>query len=472
MKQLTEVPTTIGGGAFYPDKAELGLEKKFTRVDRFGEPYKMYTRDITRRGILVPRNFAPKLDTTKIEEVLRLSMGPRVYSWDDGFIPRNSEQSRLVDESEAILRAEGYRGGHIIQASTGFGKTYVGASIIQRMCVRACVITTKEDTLDDWVTALVKTLNIDPESVGIWRGNQIPTDKHQVVVGLIQSVCKGLERYDELVYGSFGLVMVDEVHRMGADKFSQAMWHFPAHYRVGLSATPYRKDGKEVVFEGHIGPVRVSTEMETLIPKVIMFDTQWKVPTVWNYDADLNKSMRGPLVIPWGRMMVAVKHLKRDKRRNDTIVNFLKSAIKQGRNTVVFSDTIEHLEILHAACVKAGIPDDQDTMGFYCGLQAIVYLGYLGTPKEAREKAKNARIAFATFKFASEATDVPWWDTCVLTTPKADVVQPVGRIRREYENKKIPLVLDMCDWNHKVTATFAKARLKWYKSIGAEIKYM
>jgi len=89
--------------------------------------------------------------------------------------------------------------------------------------------------------------------------------------------------------------------------------------------------------------------------------------------------------------------------------------------------------------------------------------------RDSRERAKLAKIALATYKMTAEGTNVPWWDTEVLATAKADVEQPVGRIRREWDGKNQPVVLDLCDYNHRVFATFAKKRREWYESLGAEI---
>ena len=465
MKRLTEVPKSISGGALYPRRKEF--YKKFTFKAKFGEPYELYRDAPDLDGIWLPRNCAPIVtNENEAEQVLATSVGPRGYNWDNGFQPRNSEQQRLVDESVALLMRGGVSNGHIIEAPTGFGKTWVGAAIIQKVGVRPCVITTKEDIMHGWRVVLSKCLNIDPDDIALWHGNKVPKPEHQAAVALVQSVCKGFSRYGFDIYNSFGLIMVDEVHRMGADKFSQAMWEFPALYRVGLSATPYRKDGKERVFKAHIGEVEVSTEMQTMIPKVIMVDTKWEVPIVYDWE----EQRMAPLFIPWGRMMVAVKHLSKDKRRNKIIINFLRSVLSKGRNTVVFSDTVKHLQIIKDLCVEAGIPDDTDTMGWYTGLSSGVYPGT--GKREQRERAKLAKICLATYKMCSEATDVPWWDTCILATPKADVVQPVGRIRREFEGKQQPLVLDLCDYGHEVTSVFSYKRLSWYESIGAEVVHM
>lgn len=469
---LEQLPLRIGAAAYYTyADSENGLDipETFTRKDRYGDEFVMYEKDIVNKLLMVPRNCAPYVDfdtPTGINVGISLTSGEQ-YQWDDGFIPRDDEQLRMVEASVALLKT-GYYSGHIMQAPTGYGKTYLGAAVAQRIGLRTLVITTKEDILDDWKQALGKTLNIDPSQIGEWRGDIVPEDHHEVVVGLVQSVCKGYERYDKTLYESFGLVIVDEVQRMGAEKFTQAMWYLPARYRLGLSATPFRKDGRDALFHAHIGQILVSTEEQTLVPKVICVDTEWEVPEIWNWQT----KKKGPLVVPWDRAIVAVKYLQEDYNRNQIICNFMHTALKRGRLTVILSDTTDHLQFIKDALIESGVPDEEGMFGWYCGLQSGVYAKKsegLGTPKEQREKAKDARIGLATYKMTGEGTNVPWWDTEVLATPKADVEQPVGRIRREWDGKQQPVVLDLCDYNHRVFATFAKKRREWYESIGAEI---
>ena len=469
--QLDELPLSIGAAAQYsmslPEDGGPDLYELFTRKDKYGEEYLMYEKNLVNYTIMVPRNCAPEVTEKQAEELYHMTVGKKTYNWADGFVPRDDEQLRMVEASVKLL-LHGGRSGHIMQAPTGYGKTYLGSAVIQRIGVRTLVLTTKEDLLDAWKIALNKTLNIDPDQIGEWRGDVVPLPHHEVVVGLVQSVCKGVPRYTRELYESFGMVMVDEVQRMGADKFSRAMWWLPARFRLGLSATPYRKDGREEVFHAHIGEVLVSTEERTLIPKVICVDTEWEVPEVWQFDPSVGKNIYGPLDIPWGRAIVAAKHLAADERRTDIIVRFMHSALKKGRNTVIMSDTVDHLQRIKEALVASGIKDKEGMFGWYVGLSNDVYKGEKDR-KAAREKAKLARIGLATFKMCSEGTNVPWWDTEVLATPKADVEQPVGRILREWEDKRFPVVLDLCDYSHIVTGAFAKKRQKWYESIGAEI---
>lgn len=480
--KIDQMPLSIGAAAQYSyEDSEEGLDipKNFTRTDKYGDEYRMFVNNIPNRTFMVPRNSAPKVTMVMATvEVSTTCTTGEWYDWADGFIPRDDEQLRMVEESTLIFNKGNFYSGHIMRAPTGYGKTYLGAAVIQRMRMRALVITTKEDILGDWKTALSKTLNIDMDKIGEWHGDVVPENHHEVVVGLVQSVCKGYERYPRELYESFGMIVIDEVQRMGASKFGEAMWYLPGRYRLGLSATPYRKDGRDEMFRAHIGEIEVWTEEQTLIPKIICVDTGWKVPTVWNYQT----RKRGPLIIPWDRAIIAVKHLQEDHNRNQIICSFMKTALKRGRITVIMSDTVDHLQHIKDALVASGIEDTEKMFGWYVGLTNKVYLrakedrplldgsdnGYRG---RIRERAKLAKIALATYKMTSEGTNVPWWDTLVLATAKADVEQPVGRIRREWDGKQQPVVLDLCDNNHRVFSTFAKKRREWYESIDAEIIY-
>lgn len=437
------------------------LIDQFSKVDRFGEEYTLFIEDHENDLIGLPRRYGhPSIAQTK--NVVYSDD----YGWQDGFVPNDDEQERLVADSVHYLKQNF---GMILEAPTGYGKTYLGSAIIQRLGQRPCVITTKQDIMKDWRKALSNVLCVPESDVQLWHGDKVPDESAHAVVALVQSVCKGYERYPEEMYDMFGIVLVDEVHRMGADEFSKAMWHFKAAYRLGLSATPYRKDGREGVFNAHIGNVEVSTEAKALKFKVIQARTGWKVPKVWNYKT---KKM-SPLHIPWDRAIIGVKHLQDDVGRNRIIANFIRVALKRGRNTVIFSDTVDHLKCIRDFLDEEGVLDAKD-FGFYVGLQSDVYKRpkketYKGYREDIRDKAATLPVCGATYKMASEATNKPWWDTAVLATSKADVVQIVGRIRREYPDKKMPVVLDLVDSNHEVFATFAKKRRKWYESEGAQI---
>lgn len=347
--------------------------------------------------------------------------------------------------------------------------TFVGCAVAAHVGRRTLVITTKEDLIEHWVGAAKAVLGLDASQIGVWRGDQCPHPKTPFVVSLVQSALKGPSRYGEQAYRGYGLVIADEVHRMGADQFSQAMWWLPARLRLGLSATPYRKDGKEIVFQSHIGNVQVIANQESMVPNVIMKKTEWRVPRKLEKKKGQLKPKLVQIAHSAGRTMHLMKSMEHDKKRNVLIAKFVRLAYEKGRTTIVFSETIGHLRAMRAEVLASGVPV-KDT-GWYVGLDSEVYEGPAASRKKQREQAKVKRVVFATYKMCSEGTDIPWLDTCVLGAPRSDVNQIVGRIRREYPNKNTPLVFDPVDSDSPVFAGYARQRRDWYLSLKAKVNF-
>jgi superfamily II DNA or RNA helicase len=269
-------------------------------------------------------------------------------------------------------------------------------------------------------------------------------------------------------YDSIGLVICDEVHRMAADQFAKSMWWFRAVLRMGLSATPYRKDGKEGVFLGHIGEVRLTATQEVMIPKVIIRHSEFRLPlTRRPTEGGVWRTVKLPHTA--GKVGHVIKHLAACRSRNDMIGRFAGACYRKERSLIVFSDTLGHLAALDEAIQGSGVP--QEDIGYYVGASTGggVYKGNAKERKAQREQAKIKSVILATYAMASEATDIPWLDACVLASPRSDVVQIIGRIRREYPDKKQPVVLDIVDADSHVFLAYAKKRVHWYQSLGCEI---
>lgn len=429
-------------------------ERRFTFRSRFEETVEVFKRSDDGKTLALPRGAVP------VVHVDERDLGVSV-AFTSNFKPQKPEQLGVIAQAMALLAKDEQ---FLIAAPTGWGKTFVGTEIAGRVGRRFCVITTKEDILYQWRDAIQATLGLATDEIGLWRGDSAPLPSHKAVVGLVQSLSKGPERYGGDAYLGFGLVICDEVHRMAAESFSQCMWHFPAKYRIGLSATPTRKDGKDPVFLWHIGPVKVSATLEVLIPKVLLQATGWVVP---------RDKMGQQIPHDFGRLGVLMKPITRNLARNALIVQILVSTLKAGRSTIAFSDSMEHLEILSDLLLQAGMSENQ--IGFYVGLPHARYGGVPGQKHrkehQRQERAKQSirPIVLATYQMASEATNLPWLDTCVLMTPKADVVQIVGRIRREYPDKKPPVVIDLQDRDSRVLAHYCQSRRKWYEQLGAQL---
>lgn len=351
--------------------------------------------------------------------------------------PRNEEQEKVLDEAHTLLR----RGeSFVLQATTGFGKTYCASNLIAKVGTTTLVIVTKEDLMQQWRKELKKFLGLTDADIGVAQQNVCDFKDKKVVLGMVHSIAKG--KYPQEFIDYFGFVIYDEVHRMGAETFSRTAGMFPAKLRLGLSATVERTDGKTPVFTSHIGPVKVRTAMQSLPLKALMQETGF-----------VSRVQHEP-----SRMMKLYKAMAASPRRNNLIITALRQAYDKGRKIMIFSELKgAHLEVLYHLAAEF-IPETD--MGFYVG----------GMSESRRENSKKCRVIFATYAMTAEATDIPDLDTAILATPRSNILQPVGRILREHPDKAQPVVIDLVDDRvSSITRAFTQSRIAQYESLQGEV---
>jgi superfamily II DNA or RNA helicase len=439
-KLIAKTPIAIGAGAIYPYDEEI--IEACAKMDRFGEPYNVCrVIGTTAKRVLVPRNMATG-GTDLISKGLP-------YKFKSKFIPRDGEQARVISETVQLL-AKGF--SFVVEAPTGFGKTMCAMDIVAKTGKKTLIVVTKEDIRDQWRVAAEAILGLTPgKGLGFIQGDTFQVAGNGVVIALIQSLAKEA-RYNETLFKEFGLVVWDEVHRVGADFFSQSAFRIPAALRLGLSATPDRKDGREFVIKAHIGPIMVQAFALPLTPRVIARRSSWRLPMVMNKEKKVVPLPHSP-----GRCGHVINMIAKHHGRNSMIANFVGQAYKKGRTILVQSDRKEHLETLASMIGSCGVPPAN--IGYYIG----------GLTEAQRDTAKGKRVIMATFAMTAEATDIPWLDTLVMATPKSDVRQIVGRILRTYPDKKDPVVFDIIDATSNVFRGYWNARKEWYAHVSAEV---
>jgi len=441
-------PLRTGAVATYPFSAKLARQYRFT--SRFGEEVLLHRVD----GNLIhlPRGLCPvgEIDERADGEVVHFPKAPQ---------PRE-HQVQLFEQTASFLK-QGLSG--IVSAYTGWGKTVLGYHAAYVVGRKTLVITTKDDIYKQWIDGAQKFLGLAPHEIGEIRGDKCEVIGTKFCVAMIHSLSKD-GKYPDWITKDFGLVIFDEVHRVPAEQFSNVVDMFPAKLRLGLSATPERADGKELLVLAHIGPIRAKTEAQLMIPKVLLFQSAWECPKVLRTDP--NTGARRVVRIPHepGKTAHVEKILASDAARNHLLAELIHAAYEKNRQIVVFSTLHDHLRAMHRACHEIfGISGRK--MGFYIGAQTKA-------EREAREREKVKPIIFTTYNMMGEGTSIDWIDTCLLAMPRSNVTQPVGRIRREYPDKAQPVVMDVQDNDSPVFSGYAASRVKWYRSIGCEIKQM
>ena len=312
--------------------------------------------------------------------------------------------------------------------------------------VPTLVIVHKEFLLNQWRDRINQFL--PGARVGIVQQDRCEFKGCSVAIAMIHSLV-GDRDYGSDFWEWPGLVLVDEVHRLGADTWSRASTKFNARWRIGVSATPRRKDGAEAVFFHQIGPVIYLSEEQRLKPKVRRVWTDFKLvqtPTL------------NPEIISKN---VLLKFLCSNAARNKLIAEQIVLAVVAGRKPIVLSERLNHLDLMEALFKqqwKTGQTVPVPSTGFYVG----------GMKEEELETAAEAQVIFATRQFAEEGLDIPALDTIFLTVPFSDVDQAVGRILRPFDGKKDPVVVDIIDPKVSLCVKSATYRDRLYKTKGWE----
>lgn len=143
-------------------------------------------------------------------------------------------------QREALERwvKNGCRG--VVALPTGSGKTLVAIAAIAETRVRTLVVVITKDHVKQWYEEILKTSDIPPELVGFYFSEE------KRVAPLTIATYQSAFRYIGKLAPHFSLLVVDEVHHLPAERFKAIALGSPAPKRLGLSATPYREDGKHV----------------------------------------------------------------------------------------------------------------------------------------------------------------------------------------------------------------------------------
>lgn len=449
---MEEIPLVTGAMAKYP--YEKWIEDKFSCMSNFEEPYQLSRVSECGKYIYVPREVCPvgKKDT-------------RVRGHDCGIeskiTPRDKEQARVIQESYDLLN-QGI--SHIVRCPTGFGKSLVGLDVAAKINKPTLIIVPKDDLMEQWLNNIHKFLRIPQSRVGVIQQNVCDYNAKWVVVGMLHSLSKE-GRYPADMYRYFGLVVVDECERVPTDSFGSVMEIFPAALRLGMSATPTRKDGKDLYLQAHIGPILVQSDSAPMEFKVIRYESSWECPRRKVVDNGVVKMKRVPHTA--GKCGHVISSIIKHRPTNEKICWVAKAAYEKDRRIVIFSDRVEHLEELFEICRQMGVP--QKDMGYYVGARNVD--GKKKTISRAeKEKVKHRKIIFATYGMLKYGTDIPWLDTLILASPRSDVEQIIGRIIRVWPGKKKPIAFDFNYSDSPVFAGYGKKRMSFYKSKGAEVK--
>jgi superfamily II DNA or RNA helicase len=346
---------------------------------------------------------------------------------------------RLRDYQEAAVAAATMAREGVIQAPTGSGKTVVAAALAARLKTPTLILVHTSVLLEQTAERIRDFLGIEPGRVG---GGSESWDT--VTVAMVQTL---LRRDLAPVRDRFGLVILDEAHHCPAETFKSVVQRFAARYRIGLTATPTRKDRLHPVLFDVVGPIMHRVAPRTLVAagsiapsEVVEVITGFKGVFRNNYGALINR-------------------LVRDPARNALILDAV--VAHRGARALVLSERVRHCEALTAALVARGIPAEVLTGKMSRDARDAVL---------ARFVEGRTEVLVSTPAMVGEGFDLPAIETVFLTVPNGNVAkttQVLGRALRPHAGKLAGRIVDFVDAEVSLLANQYKRRARVYRGFGA-----
>lgn len=365
------------------------------------------------KRVVVPRHYQPPYRKRARRVVDRRRNHKRWVSVSHKIKLRDKRQRRAF---EAFTRDTEDK---VVSLACGAGKTVVSLySAAEGDRFPVLVVVHTQALMDQWRERIKEFYGLEEEEIGHIQGPTCRWKGLPIAVAMLHSLC--LKKYPREMYGYFRLVVFDEVHKLGAQMFSQAAPLFPCE-RWGLSATVDREDRMDRLFKLHIGQVAYKNLKQPLKPKVFFMRTGLSFNT--------NRFMwRGRPNMGRIHTMIA----EHDKR-NAMILNCIRKSADAGRTILLLGERLTQLHWMTETLQAEGY-------------DAALHVGSM--KKEERAEALTHKIVLATQHLAKEGLDRPAFDTLVLVAPFGGIgraQQSVGRILRLYDGKMKPKVFVFYD---------------------------
>ena len=324
----------------------------------------------------------------------------------------------------------------IVNAWVSWGKTFTALAIANKLGQKTLVVTHTLQLRSQWEKEVQKVFGITPGVIGSGR---FETDA-PIVIGNVQTLYRKVDEIKDV----FGTLILDEMHHVSSPTFTRLIDASKARYKIGLTGTMQRKDGRHVIFCDYFSSTVFKPPKENyLVPIVNILKSGIRFP-------DGHK-------IPWASRINTIAY---DWEYQNMVGVLAASYAAKGHKVLVVSDRVDFLKQVNrlvgknSICVTGDVPHTERP--------ALI--------KQIFGEGKD--ILFGTQSIFSEGISLDCLSCIILATPINNeplLTQLIGRVIRKYENKPQPVVVDI----HLVgkTATRqANARMGYYMKQGYEVK--
>jgi len=311
------------------------------------------------------------------------------------------EQKIVRNEVAEILNRTG---SVILSTHVGFGKSILATYFAYKIQLKTLIIVNRLVLIKQWTEVLGQF--IESPKVHVLKPNGIiDWDCDFFIVNAINIPKMGY-------MPEIGLVIVDEVHLIVSKVVSSCFQYLTPTYLIGLSATPYRMDGLDVLLDLHFGKERVDRQLKRS-HIVYRVETRFtpKVVRQRNGKTDWNDILNQQAT---------------DENRNNMIVNIILS--NPNLNFMVLCKRIDQIKILQKKLEEKGIVAE-----------------YIYGDKQPDTRQQN-RILIGTTQKLGTGFDAPWLNALLVASDlEAYFIQYLGRVFRKID--LVPTIFDLVDDN-------------------------
>jgi superfamily II DNA or RNA helicase len=195
------------------------------------------------------------------------------------------------------------KGSVIVSAYAGFGKTLTAINMACKIRFQTLIVVHNLTLMKQWEDSIIRFC---PNA----RIRRVTSQSIYKEADFYIINAQNAEKKGKTFFSNIGLVIVDEVHKILAATLSRCLQYVHPRYLLGLSATPYRPDGLNKLFELYFG----------IHPKVVR-DLQrkhvaYRVNT--GFKPKIEKTVTGQL--NWNTILESQAN---DRARNDLIIKIV-----------------------------------------------------------------------------------------------------------------------------------------------------
>lgn len=285
----------------------------------------------------------------------------------------------------------------------------------------------------------------------LWVGNDSPIDNNHIFASV--QTLNSNENYKKFKEDYFDYIVIDESHHATASSYFEILEYYKAEILIGLTATPERMDGKDILYYFNN---RIASEIR--LGEAI----NRKLLSPFHYFGVTDPEDLSDL--KWSRGGYDINQLEnvytKSKQRVQVIIDTMNKYLKDMETfkAIGFCVSIKHANFMADSFNKVGIP----SIALHSDTDSI-------ERNQAKSKLQSGEInCIFTIDLFNEGVDIPDIDTVLFLRPTQSLtifIQQLGRGLRLTEDKEALTVLDFVgqahanyDFSFKLRALIGKTR--------------